>query len=100
MATQRYGEIADRLQLKGKSEEEKVISLIHAIDALKKSVGIPSSIKDAGVPEEIFLAKLDQMSEDAFDDQCTGTNPRFPLISEIKEIYLRAYYGDDPCKLF
>ncbi len=94
----RYAAIADHLGLGGKDSEAKVINLINAIETLKSDVGIPASIKEAGVPEEQFLAKLDELAEDAFDDQCTGANPRYPLISEIKEILRRAYYGDDPLK--
>ena len=67
--------------------------MIRAIDELKEKIGIKKTIKDYGVDEEKFLASLDEMSEQAFDDQCTGANPRYPKISEIKEMYLRAYYG-------
>ena len=65
--------------------------LINAINELKKKVNIPSSIKDAGIKESSFYATLDEMSELAFDDQCTGANPRYPLICEIKEMYINAY---------
>ena len=68
-------------------------ALIAAIEDLKKQIGIPTCIKDAGVPEKEFLASLDQLAEDAFDDQCTGANPRYPLISELKEILRHSYYG-------
>jgi len=67
--------------------------LIDAIQKLKKEIGIPMSIKEAGVDEEIFMDGLDELSELAFDDQCTGANPRYPLIKEIKELYKQAYYG-------
>jgi acetaldehyde dehydrogenase/alcohol dehydrogenase len=89
----RYAEVADALGLGGKNNEEKVENLIRAIDELKEKIGIKKTIKDYGVEEEKFLATLDEMSEQAFDDQCTGANPRYPKISEIKEMYLRAYYG-------
>ena len=92
-ALARYAEIADALSLKGKTDEEKVESLIAAIDSLKARVGIKSTIRDYGVSEEDFLARLDEMVEQAFDDQCTGANPRYPLKSEIKQMYLNAYYG-------
>ena len=85
---------ADALKLKGKTNEEKVENLIKAIDELKEKVGIKKTIKDYGVDEAKFLETLDSMTEQAFDDQCTGANPRYPLMSEIKEMYLRAYYGE------
>ena len=94
MARSRYARVADVLGLAhGKRDEEKVEALIEAIEALKKSVDIPASIQEAGVSEEEFLRNLDALSEDAFDDQCTPANPRYPLIPEIRELYLRAYYG-------
>ncbi len=89
----RYGEIADYLGLGGADDVEKTENLIKAIDELKAKIGIKESIKDYGIDEETFLSSLDEMSEQAFDDQCTGANPRYPLISEIKEMYLNAYYG-------
>jgi len=89
----RYAEIADYLHLGGKTENEKLEKLISAIDTLKKQVGIKSTIRDYGISEEDFLARLDDMVEQAFDDQCTGTNPRYPLMSEIRQMYLNAYYG-------
>lgn len=89
----RYAEIADALGLGGNCEDEKLENLIRAIDELKEKLEIKKTIRDYGVNEEDFLASLDEMSEQAFDDQCTGTNPRYPLISEIKEMYKRAYYG-------
>lgn len=92
-AIARYARVAEFLGLGGKTPEEKIEKLIAAIDELKKVLNIPATIKDAGVPEEAFLAKLDELSELAFDDQCTGANPRYPLISELKEIYKKAYYG-------
>ena len=89
----RYAQVATHLGLKGKNDEEKVENLIKAIDELKECVGIKKTIRDYGIDEQDFLARLDDMSEQAFDDQCTGANPRYPLISEIKQMYLNAYYG-------
>ena len=89
----RYAEVADALGLKGKTDEDKLEALIAALDALKERVGIKKTIRDYGVSEEAFLARLDDMVEQAFDDQCTGANPRYPLMSEIKQMYLNAYYG-------
>ena len=89
----RYAEVADALGIKGKNNEEKLENLIKAIDDLKERVGIKKTIKDYGIDEKDFLARLDDMVEQAFDDQCTGTNPRYPLMSEIKQMYLNAYYG-------
>ena len=90
----RYAEIADALGLGGKSDEEKLENLIAAINDLKAKVGIKATIKDYGIDEADFLARLDDMVEQAFDDQCTGANPRYPLMSEIKQMYLNAYYGN------
>jgi len=92
-AIYRYARMADYLGILGNTPEEKVEGLISAIDKLKTAVGIPSSIREAGVPEKEFYAKLDQLSENAFDDQCTGANPRYPSINEIKELYTKAYEG-------
>ena len=89
----RYAEIAEYLGLGGKDDREKLENLIKAINDLKARVGIKDTIKDYGIDEEDFLARLDDMVEQAFDDQCTGANPRYPLMSEIKEMYLNAYYG-------
>ncbi|MBE7016348.1 MAG: bifunctional acetaldehyde-CoA/alcohol dehydrogenase, partial [Ruminococcaceae bacterium] len=89
----RYAEIADYLGLGGKNDAEKTENLIKAINELKETVGIKATIKDYGVDEKEFLANLDEMVEQAFDDQCTGANPRYPLMSEIKDMYLNAYYG-------
>ena len=89
----RYAEIADYLGLKGKNDNEKLEALIAAIDELKAKVGIKKTIKDYGIDEAEFLARLDEMTEQAFDDQCTGANPRYPLMSELKQLYLNAYYG-------
>ncbi len=89
----RYAEIADYLGIRGNTDTEKVEGLIKAINDLKARVGIKRTIKDYGIDEETFLASLDEMTEQAFDDQCTGANPRYPLMSEIKQMYLNAYYG-------
>ncbi len=89
----RYAEIADYLGLGGKNNNEKLENLIKAINDLKKTVGIKETIKDYGVDEKDFLDRLDDMVEQAFDDQCTGANPRYPLMSELKQMYLNAYYG-------
>lgn len=90
----RYAKIADYLQLGGKDEDEKIQLLMDKIDELKAAVGIPKSIKDFGISDKAFYAKLDQMSENAFDDQCTGANPRYPLISELKDMYVSAFEGE------
>ncbi len=90
----RYAEVADYLGIKGKSDEDKLENLIKAIDDLKEKVGIKKTIRDYVPDEADFLARLDAMTEQAFDDQCTGANPRYPLMSEIKRMYLNAYYGE------
>ncbi|MCY6960644.1 bifunctional acetaldehyde-CoA/alcohol dehydrogenase [Clostridium brassicae] len=90
-AAWRYARIADYLQLGGNTEAEKVELLVKAIDELKAKLDIPMSISEAGVTKEKFYATLDEMSEQAFDDQCTGANPRYPLISEIKEMYIDVF---------
>lgn len=89
----RYAKVAEFLNLGGKNDDEKVANLIKAVEKLKKSISIPASIKEWGVDEKTFLDNLDELSELAFDDQCTGANPAYPLISEIKQMYLNAYYG-------
>ena len=89
----RYAEIAESLNLAGKTDEEKLENLIQKIEELKEKIGIKKTIKDYGIDEKDFLTRLDDMTEQAFDDQCTGANPRYPLMSEIKEMYLNAYYG-------
>lgn len=91
---ERYAEVATALGLKGKTDEEKLENLIKAIDDLKARVGIKPLIRDYVASEEDFLSRLDEMCEQAFDDQCTGANPRYPLIEEIKAMYLNAYYGN------
>jgi acetaldehyde dehydrogenase/alcohol dehydrogenase len=89
----RYAEVADYLGIKGKTDREKLDNLIKALDELKAKVGIKPTIRDYVPDEADFLARLDDMVEQAFDDQCTGANPRYPLMSEIKQMYLNAYYG-------
>ena len=91
----RYAQVADYLGLGGKTDEEKLENLISAIEKLKETVGIKKTIKDYDIDEKYFIDKLDEMVEQAFDDQCTGANPRYPLMSEIKQMYLNAYYGKD-----
>ncbi|GIU47407.1 aldehyde-alcohol dehydrogenase [Shewanella sairae] len=96
----RYAKIAEYLKLEdaigeGITDEEKVEALIKKIDELKETIGIPCSIQAAGVNEADFIAKLDELAEDAFDDQCTGANPRYPLIAELKQVLLASYYGND-----
>ncbi len=90
---ERYAQVADALGLGGKTNEEKLENLIAAVEDLKKKIGIKPTIADYGVSEADFLATLDEMTEAAFDDQCTGANPRYPLMSELKQLYLNAYYG-------
>lgn len=90
----RYAEVAESLGIEGNSDEEKLEGLIRKLDELKEHIGIKNTIKDYGVSEEDFLNTLDEMSENAFNDQCTSSNPRYPLIEDIKEMYKRAYYGN------
>ena len=92
-AKERYARVADYLGLGGDTADQKVKLLIKAIDDLKAKLNIPKTIKEAGVDEKAFYANLDQLAENAFDDQCTGANPRYPLISELKELYINAYEG-------
>ena len=89
----RYAEVADALGLGGNTDEEKLEALINAVNALKERIGIKKTIRDYGVDEKDFLDRLDAMTEQALDDQCTSANPRYPLMSEIKQMYLNAYYG-------
>ena len=91
----RYAEVADYLKLGGNTEEEKLELLIAAVEELKTKIGIQKTIRDYGIDEATFLSRLDDMVEQAFDDQCTGANPRYPLMSEIKQMYLNAYYGNN-----
>lgn len=90
---ERYAQVADALHLGGSTPEEKLENLIAAIDGLKASVGIKPTIRDYIPDEQEFLSTIDEMSINAFDDQCTGANPRYPMVSEIRQMYLNAYYG-------
>jgi acetaldehyde dehydrogenase/alcohol dehydrogenase len=92
-AITRYVRIADYLGLGGTTNDEKIDALVYALEEIKAKLNIPHSIKEYGIPEDEFLARVDQLAEEAFDDQCTVTNPRYPLISELRELYLQAYYG-------
>lgn len=92
-AVQRYARIADTLGLGGASDEKKVQNLLKALDELKKALDIPASIKDMGIDEKEFMDKLDTLCEDAFDDQCTGANPSYPLMGDLRSIYLAAFKG-------
>jgi len=92
-AIERYVRAADYVGAKGSTDEEKIESLIQKINELKTACGVPQSIKEYGIDEKDFLNAVDQMAEDAFDDQCTGANPRYPLIDDLKNVYLNAYYG-------
>ncbi|SPW31080.1 Aldehyde-alcohol dehydrogenase [Edwardsiella tarda] len=96
-ARRRYAEVADHLGLSapGDRTAQKIEKLLAWLDSIKAELGIPASIREAGVQEADFLAKVDKLSEDAFDDQCTGANPRYPLIAELKQILLDTYYGRD-----
>jgi len=90
-AKERYANVADALKLGGNTADEKVALLVKAIEVLKGQVNIPKSISAAGIKKEDFYATLDEMCELAFDDQCTGANPRYPLIREIKEMYIKVF---------
>jgi len=92
-AKSKYGQVADELGLGGKNDDEKVKLLINAVDKLMTEINLPKSIREFGVKEKEFMANLDVLVERAFDDQCTGANPRYPLMSEIKKIFLDAYEG-------
>ncbi len=89
----RYAEVASYLGISGNTDQEKLEGLIAKIEELKATIGIKATIRDYGIDEQNFLARLDDMTEQAFDDQCTGANPRYPLMKEIKQMYLNAYYG-------
>ena len=93
-AVERYAQIADELKLGGSSNEEKTQLLLNAVDALMKEIELPNSIKDFGVSEEDFYAKLDEMVELAFDDQCTGANPVYPIMEDMKQLYIDAFNGN------
>lgn len=89
----KYAEVARALGFGKKTDEESVENLIREIKILQEKIGIKKTIRDYGIDEKYFLDNLDSMSEQAFDDQCTGANPRYPLVSEIRQMYLNAYYG-------
>lgn len=95
VADEKYASLAKRLNLKAGSTEEGVKSLIKAIKEMNEKLGIPSCLKDEGISEKEFLEKIDMLSEKAFEDQCTTANPRLPLVTEIKQILLDSYYGND-----
>lgn len=90
----KYAQVAEALGLGGKDDHEKLENLIAEFKKLRKHIGIKDSIKEYGIDEQDFLDRLDEMVENAFDDQCTGANPRYPLMSEMKQMYLNAYYGE------
>jgi acetaldehyde dehydrogenase/alcohol dehydrogenase len=94
----RYAEIARHLGLEGERDHERVEKLVQWVDELKQMLNIPMSIQAAGVEEADFLARVDKLAEAAFDDQCTGANPRYPLISELKQLLLDSYYGHAWCE--
>ena len=93
-AVERYAKAADYIGLKGNTNEDKIEALTKKVDELKTELNLPLTIKDAGVSEEEFLAAIDTLAVEAFDDQCTGANPRYPLIEDIKQLYLNAFYGE------
>jgi acetaldehyde dehydrogenase/alcohol dehydrogenase len=90
-AKARYARVSSYLGFEGKNDDEKVEALIKAIENLKKELDVPLSIKEAGIEKDAFMKSLEKMTEDAFDDQCTGANPRYPLMSEIRELYIFAF---------
>ena len=94
IADERYADIAKRLGLKAKTKEEGVNSLVKAVQELMEKLNMPKSLKECGVDEKEFMAKLDDLADKAFSDQCTGVNPRVPLVEEIKQILIDAYYGN------
>jgi acetaldehyde dehydrogenase/alcohol dehydrogenase len=93
-ALPRYAEIAESLGIKGEDDADTLELLIAKIEELRDVIGIKRTIGEYGVDEKDFLETLDEMTEHAFDNQCTGSNPRYPLMSEIREMYLKAYYGE------
>ena len=93
-ALARYAEIGRFVGCSGKTDQEVFDQLIKKLEDLKKEIEIKDTIKDYGIDEKYFLETLDEMSEQAFNDQCTGANPRYPLVDELKDIYLKAYYGE------
>ena len=95
IADEKYARLAKRIGLKANSTEEGVKSLIKAVQEMNVKLGIPSALKDEGISEKEFLEKLDMLAEKAFEDQCTTANPRLPLVTEIKQILLDSYYGNE-----
>ena len=93
IADEKYAKLAKRIGLKANTTEEGVNSLIKAIQEMNEKLGIPSTLRDEGISEDEFLAKLDTLAEKAFEDQCTTANPRLPLVTELKQILLDSYYG-------
>jgi len=94
IADKKYAKIAKMIGKAGETDEESINNFIEAIKQLMRDLGMPTSIKECGIDENQFISKLDELSEKAHDDQCTGANPRYPLVEEIKEIYKKAYYGE------
>ncbi|MEG1980635.1 MAG: iron-containing alcohol dehydrogenase, partial [Victivallaceae bacterium] len=90
---QRYADVAEMLNLEGKNADESIENLLKALDDMRHKLDIPMTFQAAGVPETEFLAQVDEIAEKAFDDQCTGANPRYPLISELKAMLMKCYYG-------
>ena len=95
IADEKYAKLAKRIGLKADTNKQGVESLIEAIKGLIEKLNIPKSLKEAGIDEKEFLSKVDELADKAFEDQCTGANPRVPLVSEIKQIMLDAYYGKE-----
>ena len=95
IADQKYAEIAHHIGVGGKTVEESVKNLVKAIRDLERELHVVSGVKDCGIDEDLYMKSLDRLSENAHEDQCTTANPRYPLISEIKELYIKAYYGKD-----
>lgn len=95
-ALHNYAEMANYCGIEGKDDKEVFENFITKLEELKDFIGVKKTIADYGVDEQYFLDTLDEMTEQAFNDQCTGANPRYPLMSEIKELYLDAYYGREP----
>ena len=94
IADEKYANLAKRIGLKFKTVEDGVDALIDEVKKLNNDLGIPKTLREAGIDEQEFLAKIDKLSEMAFEDQCTTANPRVPLVHEIKELMLQAYYGE------
>jgi acetaldehyde dehydrogenase/alcohol dehydrogenase len=95
IADQKYADISRRMNFPAYTNEEGVWSLIREVQKLNADLNIPKSFKDAGVDEKEFMAKVDELADKAFSDQCTSANPRVPLVSEIKQILIDSYYGNE-----